>query len=546
MIQNISAGDKLTCIKVNSMAGVFISEITVDGVNEGRIIFTQKRKQYAYQPDSSMIILKGHNLGVKRGTWGKKGCEGFMMDAKINVGGLNREAMIEMLKTNINPAFNDWRRIRWYDGTSEKGDPIFEPRPVSEHYLKHQETAEGNREKQASELNVGDFIYTYLKGSKHQHLMDMLDFHLDTEMNSKEYPSLGKIVDIVDVSDAQFSSFQYSAACELLTDRGGDFSDDIAEDRDVHNLSDFERKTFYAHLTLLRTPTGRAITVDSQGHDYMRYTGLLMHYRESMADDCAKARAVIDVKLQEKAQEQHKAEIAQEQENRRIDREYSYLTLVTERYDKKSTANNLRKVLKKEFPTTQFSVTNNHSSSYDISWVDGPTVEMVEKFSNLFVGTGFDGMTDSTIHYNSYFMDKFGYLGYVSTHRNVSEDNRIAAMNTLNADMGTSFGMKDYIESERAYMSDLVYRHTRKIDYTVKPTAATKAKSETVTAIVAEGIEIVPDYSEKAFAIIGNTKEIKETLKSLGGRFNPRLTCGTGWIFSKTKLVEVKLALNVA
>lgn len=43
------------------------------------------------------------------------------------------------------------------------------------------------------------------------------------------------------------------------------------------------------------------------------------------------------------------------------------------------------------------------------------------------------------------------------------------------------------------------------------------------------------DYSEKAFALIGETKELKDELKKLGGRFNARLSCGAGWIFSKEK-----------
>ena len=55
-------------------------------------------------------------------------------------------------------------------------------------------------------------------------------------------------------------------------------------------------------------------------------------------------------------------------------------------------------------------------------------------------------------------------------------------------------------------------------------------------------IQIV-DYSEKAFAVIGETKPIKEGLKNLGGKFNFRLTCGAGWIFSKTKLEAVKAFL---
>lgn len=52
------------------------------------------------------------------------------------------------------------------------------------------------------------------------------------------------------------------------------------------------------------------------------------------------------------------------------------------------------------------------------------------------------------------------------------------------------------------------------------------------------------DYSEKAFAVVGETKTIKDYLKRLGGRFNPKLSCGAGWIFSKTKLDEVQKFLD--
>ena len=59
-----------------------------------------------------------------------------------------------------------------------------------------------------------------------------------------------------------------------------------------------------------------------------------------------------------------------------------------------------------------------------------------------------------------------------------------------------------------------------------------------------EGVQLV-EYSDKAFAIVGNTKEIKDTLKTLGGRFNARLTCGAGWIFSNSKRVAVRSALAI-
>lgn len=60
--------------------------------------------------------------------------------------------------------------------------------------------------------------------------------------------------------------------------------------------------------------------------------------------------------------------------------------------------------------------------------------------------------------------------------------------------------------------------------------------------------EIV-DYSEKAIALFGDTKEIKDLLKAMGGKFNPRLTRNNekqaGWIFSKTKREELNTILNL-
>lgn len=40
------------------------------------------------------------------------------------------------------------------------------------------------------------------------------------------------------------------------------------------------------------------------------------------------------------------------------------------------------------------------------------------------------------------------------------------------------------------------------------------------------------EYSEKAFAVVGDTRAVKDSLKKMGGRFNNKLSCGAGWIFS--------------
>ncbi len=47
-------------------------------------------------------------------------------------------------------------------------------------------------------------------------------------------------------------------------------------------------------------------------------------------------------------------------------------------------------------------------------------------------------------------------------------------------------------------------------------------------------------YSEKAFAVVGDTKAVKTQLKKMGGRFNPKLSCGAGWIFSNKSRASVE------
>jgi len=67
----------------------------------------------------------------------------------------------------------------------------------------------------------------------------------------------------------------------------------------------------------------------------------------------------------------------------------------------------------------------------------------------------------------------------------------------------------------------------------------------TIPAVVSSEVKIIA-YSEKAIAVIGDTKPIKDKLKELGGKFNNRLSCGPGWIFSKRSLPELTAAFQKA
>lgn len=73
----------------------------------------------------------------------------------------------------------------------------------------------------------------------------------------------------------------------------------------------------------------------------------------------------------------------------------------------------------------------------------------------------------------------------------------------------------------------------------VKTAMKEEAEEDTPAATFA-----VVDYSEKAIAVTGDTRPLADKLKALGGRFNPRLTCGPGWIFSKRQEAEVRALLS--
>nr|DAE55260.1 MAG TPA: DNA TOPOISOMERASE I [Caudoviricetes sp.] len=551
MIEQIKVGDKLTVIKVNSLAATSINEITIDSIQDDKAIFAAKRKRYYLTIDNSVLVLKGHKLGITQGSWNNGGtC--FLMSGHCNIGGLDRESMIALLKTNINPEFTQWKNIYWFDGISDKGDPIFVPRPVSENYLRYREEAEANNVKAAGEINVGDFIYSYQKGSKFNDLTDMLKCHLSTHKSFSEELELGKIVDIVELGEDEFTALDYNNREGIVKDKGGNTSDDIAEERGDDCLSVFELETVYSLFTLIRTPSGRAITVDAQGHDYMRYTGLLPHYKTSMAADCARVQESLRIE-QEKEQKEKQAKeeetVKQQQvEKTRLEQEYSFLTPVADCHDQKTVANNLRTLLKSKFPTTKFSVRKYYYDSYTVEWSDGPSVPQVQEITSLFVDKGFDGMTDSSFSISSPFIKRYGGIGHISTDRNISDERRNEELTLLNAELGKSYKMEDYVNERCERMGTLVHQRIYKKDFSPAPETIPVTKSNATKSLPkptsGEGLEII-DYSEKSFAVIGNTKPIKETLKQLGGCFNGRLSCGAGWIFAKTKLDSVKQALSI-
>lgn len=114
-----------------------------------------------------------------------------------------------------------------------------------------------------------------------------------------------------------------------------------------------------------------------------------------------------------------------------------------------------------------------------------------------------------------------------------------------------SDGMQDYFDTN-FYIHIKVGDEYQVVEPKEKKNTLKKGKEDAagvVEYVKAECLEIV-DYSEKAIAVFGDTKAIKDRLKDLGGRFNPALNYDgekrAGWIFSKEQADKVRELLAPA
>lgn len=234
----------------------------------------------------------------------------------------------------------------------------------------------------------------------------------------------------------------------------------------------------------------------------------------------------------------------------------------------KSTAANcaaaIRAELKTKFPGIKFSVTSENFAGGDavrVSWNDGPTSAEVEAITGKYQYGHFDGMND--IYESSNRRDDIPQTKYLTESRHMSPETR-ATLDPIAAELfsgrddntlyklyqKTSFpvgakitGIEETPEDQHRGFFEDFYRITFEAP-------EQKATAPAPAAPVFEKVETVPgeiniiDYSERAFAVIGDTKPIKDKLYNLGGKFNKNLSCGPGWIFSKNRLDQVQKALQ--
>lgn len=287
--------------------------------------------------------------------------------------------------------------------------------------------------------------------------------------------------------------------------------------------------------------------------------GIGFYYAENepiFSEDVIKAslqRAELIEKMRDEREKA--AEDASRKNKDELRKKYSFLTVWDgewrTRY--KTASGNLRELLKKNFPGVKFSVRKDGSGdTVNITWTDGPTRKMVDEIAGQFEGRRFNGMEDCEEIVTSDFTDLFGSLGYIFTERGYSESVMERERMKVIEDYPLLADGKDHnrneFESIKASEAGINYwfslnsviRHRLwEIDLTEQP-----AKTKIGNLITAVGLTVI-DYSDKSIAVIGDTKAVKDRLREMGGRFNARLSCGPGWIFSKSKKDEITTAFGL-
>jgi hypothetical protein len=310
--------------------------------------------------------------------------------------------------------------------------------------------------------------------------------------------------------------------------------------------------------------------LDSYSRPLSAKFGIGMYYYDSLEtytkEEAEKFIALAEQKIiNDKAEAERQAQ-ADKAEIESYKKVYSHLT-PNPKDEQPITKKNMIAELKKHFGAFKFSVRKRDYTAYYVSWVNGPTVEEVDNVVQKFCDSCSSQCGDFRDSNPSNFTNHFGGFKYIFTDRDQS-----AEIEALREDFKALLESKNFLQGEDQYyhlqlMHKVFYRTSIPAnatnfkmiesekncgsDYDLfslvfdAPEVANKAKSENSKPIQnnTSGIEIV-DYSEKSFAVIGDTKPIKDELKKLGGRWNSHLTCGAGWIFSKSKLTEVQELIN--
>lgn len=184
----------------------------------------------------------------------------------------------------------------------------------------------------------------------------------------------------------------------------------------------------------------------------------------------------------------------------------------------------IRNNLKKEFPNFKFSIRKENHSSVNVDILEAP----------------FNMLRDETKTYET--VNHF-YINDTFKDFPEAKEVLIRINEIMNATNGVFVEDGDYGTVPNYYTNLSIGSYDKPFKVVERKAKANDLKSSFEKMEVPVGKIQIIDYSERAIAVIGDTKPIKDKLKELGGKFNFRLSCGAGWIFRKVDFERIKEAL---
>ena len=367
------------------------------------------------------------------------------------------------------------------------------------------------------------------------------------------------------------------------------------------------KKMNYLYAGAVVAPDGRYYLVDNEGYSYARYVMTSLSWREMFSEEVAQIEEENRKEAEEEARQAE--EERQQRLAAYKTRCAKWENLMTDIAPYKEEAERLHKLngwnskeykaaerklhsvrranilamCKTAFPGVKFYLKKNSGwgSDWQLYWEDGPTEEtfQVETDLGLFstYHDTFNGYDDSTgVSHEEFTEFAYKYMGScnsIYTMRDMSEEKKaelIAEVVSIVPELDTKneygYYKRVVLSNEQmealenhfnAGLNSLFSRYddptadeiARNIWYEknyIQEVKPEEKPAETTLKKVGNENELqLIDYSDKAVAIIGNTRDYVAKLKELGGRFNGKLKCGAGWIFSKKRETELRTAFSL-
>lgn len=256
----------------------------------------------------------------------------------------------------------------------------------------YREQAKQNQSKPVAELQVNDFVNLHCSGLKNDCGLKSQVFYT----YESSHQTICKVVEIMHVSDKALQDGDY-----LPTNTGGSCSEDLPDDADMYNLTSEQIDTFYQCVTLVLSDGGRYVFVDRQGYDYCRYMYLWSDFTTMYSKEIEEKQAYIQRMKEERIME---AELKYAAICEKFKQRFPYLK------EGDKAPNNIRLLLKKEFPNVKFSVTTRqwgdciyiHTPKDRINQVK-ELIRDIESYENRIYATGADGESYARLPFEDLF-----------------------------------------------------------------------------------------------------------------------------------------------